>query len=527
MSYISKVILAKGINLDKDYLNVLSYGQTSMLNLVESKKVFEQNDAQFIRETGRIKVKASFGTCLQANYLAFQNPDYSNEWFFAFIERPIYISDNVTEIIFEEDIWSTWFDFWDRTACYVVREHTNDDTIGANTKAESISISDTDYEMCANQTINVATSLVYCCGVVDQPAESGSDPVTDSGIYGGVPCGYRIYAFSNATALRAFTQRYKDEPEKIRCVYACPSDFFNENDRIYDTTSVSYIPIDDNNGFRFQRTVTLTSPTFGGYTPKNNKLKTYPYYYCKLVNNLGSQIVYAPEKIDGDPDFRIAGSNSATGGYTIFMNNYKRATGVSGAIEESIAINSNPSGGWTGDAIGQWQANNGISTAVGTISGLVGAGLSALAVTNPVTAPLGITGAIVSAGNTIGNLAQLNSKNEHMANPSFGGTNNLNLLICLGEDGMKPRIESYNVNSQIAKVIDDYFTKYGYATKEIKVPNCVGRQNFNYVQVQGSFAKGDLPSYALEKINAIVNRGVHIWHNHANICNFSVNNSIN
>lgn len=38
------------------------------------------------------------------------------------------------------------------------------------------------------------------------------------------------------------------------------------------------------------------------------------------------------------------------------------------------------------------------------------------------------------------------------------------------------------VTPEMAKVIDDYFTMYGYATHRIKVPNITGRSNWNFVK---------------------------------------------
>ena len=88
------------------------------------------------------------------------------------------------------------------------------------------------------------------------------------------------------------------------------------------------------------------------------------------------------------------------------------------------------------------------------------------------------------------------------------------------DEGIKFHFEGWCVNDQVAKVIDDYFTKYGYATKEIKIPNISGHYHQNYVQVQGAAVKGDLPGRVADEINAIFNRGVHIWHDHTSIGDF-------
>lgn len=522
----SKIYLCKGINVDKNYLNVLSYGESDMLNLCISKKIAEASDFQFIRESNRINVPFSYNVCMQANYIAFQNPTYSNKWFFAFIDKRNYKSDGATELEYTVDRWSTWFDYWSAIGCYVIREHVNNDAVGANIVPEDFSTDNLDMILYSNQSLSVASSFVYCVGINGVPKATGN---IGGAVYGGVPCGYRTVAFSNAAALKDFVATYEEEPDKIVCIYLVPIDFFSPNDTIYDTAGGLYnLSILDNDGYTTpDESITPITPTFGGYTPRNNKLYTYPYCFYKLVNNLNSYMVLARERFDGAPTFRSVGGNSATSSMITFPVNYKKGTGVQIPLEDNIAVNALPSGGWTGSAIGQWQANNGIATAVqatGSIAGTV-AGLAMLS--NPVTAPMGaaaVAGAAISAGNTIGNLLNTKSQLEHAANPVKGGANNISGLLALGQSALKPRLEGYCLNANIAKVIDNYFTKYGYAIKELKTPNITGRQNYNYIQVQGSVGKGDLPSEAMNKINEICNRGVHIWHSHANIGNFNVSN---
>ena len=84
-------------------------------------------------QNGYLLCDFDYDVCLQANYIAFQNPNYSNKWFFAFITDVIYRGDKNTEIRFKVDSWSTWFGKLTTKPCYIVREHVNDDTIGLHT----------------------------------------------------------------------------------------------------------------------------------------------------------------------------------------------------------------------------------------------------------------------------------------------------------------------------------------------------------------------------------------------------------
>lgn len=136
----SRIILAKNIKMDRNYNNVLSYSEDEILSLCQTNKVVEADNYSFIRTNQTILCGFDYEICLQANYIAFQNPDYSNKWFFAWIDEVNYKGDNNTEIVYTIDSWSTWFDYWQPQTCFVAREHVNDDTIGVNTVDEGLSV---------------------------------------------------------------------------------------------------------------------------------------------------------------------------------------------------------------------------------------------------------------------------------------------------------------------------------------------------------------------------------------------------
>lgn len=138
----SKIILAKNIKIDRQYTNVLSYSEQEMLELCQSNGhlVASANNYSFIRPTGSIMAGFTYEQCLQSNYIAFQNPDYSNKWFFAWIDDVIYKGDKNTEITFTIDAWSTWFEYWTKKTCFINRQHVLDDTIGLHTVPENLDV---------------------------------------------------------------------------------------------------------------------------------------------------------------------------------------------------------------------------------------------------------------------------------------------------------------------------------------------------------------------------------------------------
>ena len=89
-------------------------------------------------------------------------------------------------------------------------------------------------------------------------------------------------------------------------------------------------------------------------------------------------------------------------------------------------------------------------------------------------------------------------------------------------------IHHLRVKTEYLKIIDDYFTRFGYAVKSLAMPNITGRTYWNYVEIGASeeIGYGEVPSKFMDTINNACRRGVTIWHNHANVGNYSLDNTI-
>ena len=106
----SKIMICKNIKLDKNYQNVLTYTERQMVELCSSNMVASASDFAFIDyQEDTIRVPFSYFQCLTCNYMAFQNPRYSNKWFFAFIDDIKYASDGACNIRLTIDNFATWF----------------------------------------------------------------------------------------------------------------------------------------------------------------------------------------------------------------------------------------------------------------------------------------------------------------------------------------------------------------------------------------------------------------------------------
>lgn len=309
----SKIILAKNINIDKNYVNVIDYSPTDMITLLTSNDhlVASQDDYQFIRNNGTIYVDIPYDTCLQANYIAFQNKDYTNKWFFAWIDEIIFNSEKNAEIRYTIDMWSTWYDSWTQKPCFVKREHVNDDTIGLHTLDEDIDVG----ELICDRTdlIQELTSGHWNWIVI----ASNYNPYTNrrgSGVtfVDGTIQGNSLFAWlydtekssgtdadSIPVVLGKINQWLYDvtvagHPDDILAIFIVPGNAISTSDieQIEDpvnpgtyisTGRIIHTTLHGKN--RDNESTKAVQRAIVGYTPKNNRLYCYPYSFIRISNN--------------------------------------------------------------------------------------------------------------------------------------------------------------------------------------------------------------------------------------------------
>lgn len=69
--------------------------------------IIEEN-ATYQRKDGVVRFPAKVDDIRHFNYCMYQNENYSNKWFYAFITGMRYINDGMTAISISTDTWQTW-----------------------------------------------------------------------------------------------------------------------------------------------------------------------------------------------------------------------------------------------------------------------------------------------------------------------------------------------------------------------------------------------------------------------------------
>ena len=548
MSRNSKIILSKGIKLDRSYKQVLGWSESQIVELLLSNdnRVAYQENYSFIKERGTIKVQIPYATCLNANYLAFQNPDYSNKWFFAFIDKVNRLSDDATEIYYTIDIWSTWWDYWSTKACYIIREHVDNDTVGSNTIPEGLEHGP--YIVNSVYYDNIfSTTNYYIVVMSNTPGMTpASGPYTNLG--GAIINGY-CYLCTEPDDIkdRIYDATHSADTE-ILAVYTIPS-------VLIDPSYISDPQTGLLNSWSYPYTTkinTLSRPTaLDGYTPVNKKLLTYPYCYCYFHNAVGNSNILYYEKAGTTSDqtvpagtiaLRIYGVASLGTSVIAIPTAYD---GLALSMKDAIPLGKLPVLGWSEDAYTNWLTQNAVNIkgdratqAIQMAGGLALAGLGAGLSATGVGATIGVGMISSGLGMTVsGGIGALNSNMEqyqHEIEPdSFKGNINSGDVI-EAIQGNYFYLEGMTIRQEYARILDQYFTRYGYKVNKIARPLMVHRQNYNYVQIDKDSTAVysnnnnniNVPASELELINNIFRSGVTIWNNHNNFGDYSVSNNI-
>lgn len=526
-----KVIMAKNIRLDKSYKNVLSYSESQMVTLITNNAVQSFTNCSFIRPgENAIKLEMTYNNALKCNYLAFQNPDYSNKWFFAFIDEVEYVSEKTVIVRYTIDEFHTWYDYWQPDLCFVEREHTNNDTPGNNLIPERLELG----EYVANGDIQAVSygitggRIIAMCAPYE-PDGTGWEAVMVNGIPVSGCLTFYTDIMSLSVALRVYATHA--QVDTISSVFLVPADIIDDN-RITEKTSADNYKyyVWEGHGSVEQKDFHIHAryTSLNGYTPVNQKMLTAPFQGLLLHNNAGSSnfIGYEYFSNPSDPVIRCQGTMTVGGSIISFPLNYK---GKPSNILEGISCGKLPTLSWSADVYTNWLTQNAVNIGMGLAGGMFSMMIGGMgAVAGSASAGEAIGGGVHDVANILGEMYQ------HSLAPvvSRGNVNQGDVMSASGVNLVYA--QPMSITAQYAERIDKYFTRFGYQTNLVKMPNQVGRRYWNFVKIApgediGHSTANDyfsVPASSMEAINQIYRNGVTIWHDHANVGNFSLSNTI-
>ena len=462
------------------------------------------------------------------NYVMFQNANFGNKWFYAFVTNVSYKNASTVNLKLELDyVQSYMFDYTIKP-CFVEREHVNDDAIGAHVKDEGIDPGELKCTYSAIDNDNMDCYMVVASAV--EPLKDGTYVNNGGDQYMGVTSGTSLSVFLTVDQFKSFMQALSDngQQDAVSQVYMCPRAAIpnivaKSNGWGYWVDASSPTPSDEKN-------YNLGFTTLDGYSPKNNKMYCFPFEYAEVTNFTGASQQLRLEFFGnpGTVSLQRTGGCDANSRLAYIPTNYN---GVNRFVEGAVYLDKYPTCNWVYQAFANmlgaseantpWGSFNSLSQSpyvnsfIDSTQNIIG---SALNMDIP-----GMLNSAVNGAQDLTNTFANFSKASRTPNTSRGGTNSTTALVNYGTYTMG--IRKYTCRAEIARQIDDFLSVYGYNVSIVKTPNIIGRRSWNYVKTVSANMGGNVPANYLRAFNQLLDSGTTFWHVD-NVGNYSLDNAI-
>lgn len=528
---ITKVILLK-CPLELDNNNQLTFNNIdSQQNYFNSLPKIEYENFTYQRHDGYIRIPANQDTIMNYNYVAYQNANYNDKWFYAFITRIEWQNPNMTDVYIKTDVFQTWQFELEYKPSFIEREHVNDDTIGLHTVPESVETGDYMVQGVYKDTMGSADYIVVMASTVDPTLTAGGEYTggpNGGGIYGGVSAGYRLYTFDPTQPTLSKVIKAFDEAgvsSAIVGLFMCPRKMIVPNLTIeIDNYEVPNSYTTNTLAFEVPKPSSLLN-----YQPKNNKLLTYPYRYLEVTNNNGMSGIYNYEYFSQPfADFIIDFVPTIGCSIMLSPNSYKDYA-TKPIYPEGLTGAKFPVAGWQNDVFTNWLTQNGVNIALNmgfnTLSTFTGGASTALGMVS--NNPWATLGGLQQVSSSIENIAStVGSIYEHsLIPPQANGQTNIG-DVTFSRGNCCFTAYQMSIKPEFAKIIDNYLSMFGYKVNIVKIPNITGRQNWNYVKTIGLNLVANIPQTAIEELKTIFDKGITLWHNPTTFLDYSQSNNI-
>lgn len=475
----------------------------------------------YLRKSWSIKVYVTRAEALRWTYLYFQNDD--QKIYYYFITDIEYVNDNVTELFLELDVMQTYHFDYQLLECFVEREHVALDAIGANVVEEDIDPGE--YKNVYGEQIAIGELCILMLATYNPltTTEEFTSTVV-SAIPNGIFSGLGLYAVRQqdwiAWGVKLQQLAEWGKSEGIVAMWMYPKNLVRLVDgEEWDDGNVTHNVAGA--GY-FEWGIARNTSLYAGYTPRNNKLLTYPYNFMYLTNHSGSGAVFKYEDFSTpatECTFRVVGALSPESGAKIYPLSFK---GISYNYDEGVSMGAYPSCAWNEDVYKLWLAQNQNQHALGTTIGAVKvvAGGASILFGGGLKGD-GLSTMVSGAAEIASIVAQ--KRDKEIQPPQARGSHSSSVNVCAGFYSFA--VFQRTVNREYAIMIDDYFDMFGYACRKLKVPNRAVRENWCYTKTIGCHIKGNFATADQMKIESIYNKGITFWQNGDYIGRYDLSNT--
>lgn len=510
------------------------------------------------------------------------NPPYENKSYYAFIDDVVYINDHTCEVHYTIDVIQTYMFTWELHQCIVERESTRSDRLYEHRIDEGLPVGD--YTFTDGNRMYFRDALltqqerylgenpkVVIAATVNDNYEDTTEgaQITHQWHNTVVGCNLLVKKLGGAAqsdyALYWLNNLPGEKYSAILGIYLVGECVAN----LIDGT----VPDSD----FLHAEIPLPSETIGSYTPRNKKLLTAPYKSLVIFSSDGTSKVFDYSKFTGvssiSPSFTFILYLSLTAPLIGYLSPFAYNGEGQGTVS-AIPMPTVPSCTWSNDTYKAWAALNSgymASSIAGSVvdagirigGAIYGAGLSG-ATSEAAFGSILSNETALSVGGSIGNdpsvsgwisetsgqAAARNARNVanglgRQQSGLIGDIQNItNCLIAIHNakiapdafNGSAQNLAALNANhygyyyfsrtirEDYARVLDDYFTMFGYKVLVTKTPVLYNRSRFTYVKTLNFDIGGKIPSIYKRIICDVFNSGIRFWVDKEHIGDYSAIN---
>lgn len=501
------------VSLESGYTDTLWFPDVAtQTNYFLGKVVRQINDFNFIKKDNTITVNGNVESFYNCNYIMYQNANFSNKWFYAFIDRVEWASNSSTRLYCSTDAIQSWFFDITYYQSFIERQHSTTDEAGDNIVPEPFSVPIVKFNDDSSSILMDLTPDAICILATCDVNGNGISGSKVNGIYTGAAL---VVSGATPESANTYLQDYvnKGLASAIARIQQIPNSLVSE--------SVGK--------FKPKRPSTLD-----GYTPKNKKLLT-GLFVRDSINAYGQQIKLDPELVIGSNVVVTTSASVSTGeiattvtsygcalsgeqtlvvhipeatwAYNQYKNDFNLHSGSNGLLFERLNQQRNIEATATlGDTIAT--AANYMGSIAGSLaSGNIAKGAASAAGAVNIARQAGKVAQYVGGFDEITQTIQ--SIYESYDAPSVGGVASSSPFIT--GDFTSLVFGYITPPANIAKMYDDYFTIFGYQQNSYGIPNLHARKSWTYVKVPNLKASGDFPDDDFTDIRGAFKNGITFW----------------
>lgn len=531
-----------------DYTNTMWFANvTSQTSFFTGRARKYFSAFNYIKKDNTIVVPEHIDNLYGLNYVMYQNSNYTDKWFYAFIDRMEWAGMAQTRLYVSTDCIQTWLFDIDFQQSYVDRCHSDTDAPGDNIVPE-------DFSGGAGNGYYEVGSIDMTPDTITVFATSTPTGVVNNGqLVNGMYTGSGRLVSYKTNAASGLSQTLND---------------YVKNGTANAVSRIQQTPAGHTSGFTFaKRPTSLKCIGRSGmetYTPTNKKLLSGAFLDC-YVQMYGQEMNFSPEAINGDTVSVKVAVDETTGTVGAIVENYSNSHIASMAVTTVI-----PESTW---AYNQYKndynlhatsnqmmktrsgimraanasnadaavAQSGVDMAGGVLGSVLGT------IGNAVSGNIGgaVSSALSGVSGFLGNTQSMTTSNankdvyrqgvdtisqelaaisENYNAPPAGSVAGSNLFIAANKTTLSYGFKVMPLD--IVKRCDKYLSVYGYKQSQYMTINLHARSNWTYIKTKGLNAYGFFPDDDMQVIKRAFDRGIFFWANASYFGNFNRPNNI-